>query len=248
MEEVTIKVNKATLFAVAGLIIGLGLGYLSGVYRTSVLAKNTNNPANQAVVQGNEVQAPSGNNQGAAAPPQVTLSKTDHRRGGSNAKVILVEYSDFQCPYCKNFQPSVSQSIKDYGNKIAWVYRHYPLSFHQNAQIAAEASECASEQGKFWEYSDLLFVKGSGDGTGLTPPELEQYAKDLGLNSANFESCLANKKYASRVNADFASGGAAGVTGTPATILLDKNGGTKLISGAVPYSELKTAIDAALAL
>jgi len=239
MEEITIKINKTAVFAVGALIVGAVLGYSGGVYKSRVSAENTNNPANNAVLQGDTA----GNNQ---VSPQITVTASDHLRGAKNAQVVLVEYSDFQCSYCKNHNPTMQKIIKEFGNEVAWIYRHYPLSFHQNAQIASEASECASEQGKFWEYADVLFVKGNGDGTGLTPPELEGYARNLGLNSSQFETCLASHKYASRVNADFASGGAAGVEGTPATILLDNNGNTKLISGAVSYEELKAEIQAAL--
>lgn len=247
MEEVTIKVNKTVLFSAGFLIVGVIIGLtLGGFVNVSFSKKDNsgqvalNNPPaqNQPAAQ-NPQPTP-------AASPQITLTAADHLRGAKNAQVVLVEYSDFQCPYCKRHYPTMLQVMKDYGNKVAWVYRHFPLSFHQNAQISAEASECASEQGKFWEYADVLFTKGNGDGTGLAPTDLEQYAKDLGLNFSQFESCLTTKKYAAVVNADQASGSAAGVDGTPANIVMDKNGKTQLISGAVPYEQLKAAIDAAL--
>ncbi|MFH1193444.1 MAG: DsbA family protein [bacterium] len=240
MEEVTIKINKTALFLVAGLIVGAGLGYYAGANRTPAVAKN---PGGTQVVANNQ---PSPADSGSAPAEKIIVTKDDNITGAKNPQVYLVEFSDFQCPYCKKFHPTMQQIIKEFGNKVAWVYRHFPLSSQQNAQIAAEASECASEQGKFWEYGDLLFAKGSGDGTGLTPPDLEKYARDLGLNGDKFDSCLASKKYAGKVGADQVSGSAAGVNGTPGTVLIDKNGNQNLISGAVSYEELKTAIQAAL--
>ncbi len=245
MEEITVKVNKTVLFSAGFLIVGVIVGLTLGGF-VNVSFSKKDNGGQVALNNQPSANQPAANQPVAAQAPQITLTAADHLRGGKNAQVTIVEYSDFQCPYCKKHHPTMQRLIQEYGNKIAWVYRHYPLSFHANAQISAEGSECASEQGKFWEFADILFTKGQGDGTGLTPPELEQYAKDLGLNFSQFESCLASKKYASRVNADMASASAAGVDGTPANIILKKDGTTQLISGAVPFETLKAAIDAAL--
>ena len=241
MKELTIKINKTTLFILAALVIGAGLGFggtklLSGE-KTYALPKDTNT----GVVANND-------SVGSAAPvaPQITLTKTDRVRGAKKPLVTLVEFSDFQCPYCQRFHPTMLQVMKDYGTKVAWVYRHFPLSFHQAAQGAAEASECAGDQGKFWELADMMFKNGQGDGTGLAKADLQKYAKDLKLNTSKFDKCLSSGKYTSKVKADMASGSAAGVNGTPGTVLIDKNGKTQLISGAVPYAQLKAAIDAAL--
>lgn len=243
MEEVTVKVNKATLFAVAGLIIGLGLGYTAGLWRSEKISA-TNKNDNQIVLGQNQ---PTNNQPIPEQNPivKISIKSDDHIRGAKNAKVTLVEYSDFQCPYCQRHFSVLKQALAEYKD-IALVYRHYPLSFHQNAQIAAEGSECAAEQGKFWEYHDVLFQKGQGDGTGLTPSDLEKYAKDLGLNSSKFNDCLAAKKYSTRVTGDLSEGNAFGVQGTPATFVVDKDGNGELVSGAVPYEALKAAIDAKL--
>ncbi len=245
MEEITIKVNKTVLYSAGFLIVGVIVGLTLGSFVNVSFSKKDN--GGQVALNNQPSANQPANNQPVAAPsPKITLTAADHLKGAKNAQVIIVEYSDFQCPYCKKHYPTMLQVMKEYGNKVALVYRHFPLSFHANAQISAEGSECASEQGKFWEFADILFTKGQGDGTGLTPPDLEQYAKDLGLNSTQFDNCLANKKYASVVNADQASGSAAGVDGTPANIILKKDGTTQLISGAVPFETLKAAIDAAL--
>jgi len=255
MEELTIKVNKTALYSAGFLIVGIIVGFTLSNFVSVGFGKKINNE--QVAV--NNLPAdnqPTGqNNQPAAASPGITLTASDHLRGGKNAQVVIVEYSDFQCPYCKNHYATMKQLMQEYGNKVAWVYRHYPLSFHANAQIAAEGSECAAEQGKFWEFADILFTKGQSDGTGLDPNSLEQYAKDLGLNSSQFDNCLATKKYASHVNADQASAGPwekwiqdvqKDNFGVPANIILDKNGKAKLVAGAVPYEQLKAEIDAAM--
>ena len=104
-----------------------------------------------------------------SAMPKV--SGDDHLRGNKNAKVVLVEYSDYECPFCKRFHDTMNQAMKEYGNKIAWVYRHYPLSFHANAQMESEAAECVSDvagQDKFWAYTDLVYSKTASTGTSFT--------------------------------------------------------------------------------
>ncbi len=171
-----------------------------------------------------------------AALPAVT--DADHIRGGKNAKVVLVEYADFQCPYCVRHHPSMEKLMTEYGDKVEWVFRHFPLSFHENAQPAAVASECASEQGKFWEFADAMY----SDQADLGEDFYIKTATDLGLNVSTFTSCLSSGKYDDLIDSQEAAGSAAGVSGTPATFI---NG--QLISGAVPYATLKAAVDAELA-
>jgi protein-disulfide isomerase len=186
-------------------------------------------------------------NQAAAAPAgKVTINDNDHTRGDKNAPITLVEFSDFQCPFCQRFHPTMQKVIEDYQGKVRWIYRHFPLGFHQNAQKSAEASECAGEQGKFWEYADSLFENSQADGTGLNLEDLKKYANELGLDSNKFNDCLSSDKFANKVKDDMAAGQAAGVTGTPGTILIDKNGDSQLISGALPFEQIKAKIDAAL--
>lgn len=175
-----------------------------------------------------------------AGPVKPFDAKTDWAIGANNAKVTLIEYSDFQCPFCQRHLPSVKQALADYPNDVRLVYRHYPLSFHPEAQKSGEASECAGKLGgneKFWAMHDELFANQSLLGRQM----YIDTAKKIGLNEANFTKCLDSGETASQVSEDAASGNAAGVEGTPATYV---NGA--LISGAVPYAELKAAIDAAL--
>ena len=175
----------------------------------------------------------------------VDVSADEHIRGDlSKAKVVIVEYSDFECPFCGKHHPTMQQIFDDYGDDIAWVYRHFPLSFHPNAEPAALASECADEQGKFWEYADALFEQQDslGDDTFLA------IAGDLGLNTAKFQTCYDDAKYQDKVDADAASGRNSGVNGTPATFINGTmvTGSTGKSVGAAPLSAFTSIIDAEL--
>ncbi len=171
-------------------------------------------------------------------PQTFTITKDNHIRGNFNAKVTLVEFSDFECPFCSRFHPTLKQVMSEYGDKVRLVYKHFPLSFHAQAQKAAEASECASEQGKFWEMHDKIFDNQEQ----LSLASLKQWARDLRLNGSKFDSCLDTGKYAGKVAADLSEGEQKGVSGTPATFI---NG--QMVSGAVSYATLKQIIDAELA-
>ncbi len=177
---------------------------------------------------------------------KITINENDHIKGDRNAQITMIEFSDFQCPYCKKFHPTMQRVMKEYKGQVRWIYRHFPLDFHRNAQKSAEASECAGEQNKFWEFTDKAFENSQPDGTGLDTKDLKRYAKEMGLDTNKFNSCLLSGKFANKVRADMNSGKALGVTGTPGTILIDKNGNTQLISGAFPYSDIKSRIDSAL--
>ncbi len=194
---------------------------------------------------------------GAAAQPQVPqasakkpeVTNADYFRGNKNAKVTLVEYSDFECPFCKRFHPTMLQVMKEYSDKIKWVYRHYPLSFHANAQKEAEAAECAGKLGgndAFWKYTDAIFERTTSNGTGFALDKLTPLAKELGLNESSFKQCLDSSEMAKKVKDQMAKGTEEGVTGTPGTIILAANGNTQLIPGALPFEQVKPMIDKAL--
>jgi protein-disulfide isomerase len=172
--------------------------------------------------------------------PVPDIKSGEYVKGNPNAPVTLIEYSDFECPFCQRFVPTVEQLLREYPEQVKIVYRHFPLSFHPNAQKAAEAAECAGEQGKFWEMHDILFAKAEQGTMGVEIWKTE--ASVLGLNTTQFNTCLDSGKYASKVANDMNEGAASGVSGTPATFV---NG--VLISGAVPYAQLKAQVDQALA-
>ena len=184
--------------------------------------------------------APTAQKPGNNPAPAIDL-KEDHIRGNVNAKVTLLEYSDFECPFCGKFTPSIDQAMKEYGDKIRVVYRHFPLSFHPQAMPAALASECASEQSKFWEFHDELFK----NQTGLGEKFFKDTATKLGLNMKKFNDCVSSGKYNAKIQNQMSGGSAAGVGGTPHTIVTGPKGSVP-VSGAQPFSSLKAAIDSVL--
>lgn len=164
-------------------------------------------------------------------------AEEQHVLGGKNAKVKLVEYSDFQCPFCQKMSLTIKQLVSEYGDKISVEYRHYPLSFHPMATPAAMASECAAEQGKFWEFHDAVFANQSA----LSVEMLRGTAQSLRLNMKKFNTCFDSGKYALKVQQQQTEGAAKGVQGTPATFV---NG--QFVSGAQPFEAFKQIIDSQL--
>lgn len=175
----------------------------------------------------------------------VPVSDSDHIRGNANAQVTIVEYSDLECPFCKRFHETMKQVLATYGDKVRWVYKHFPLDqLHPKADKEAEAAECAGEQGgndAFWAYIDKVFEV-TPSNNGLDPALLPVLAQDLGLDKGKFESCLSSGKYAELVEAQFQEGARLGVDGTPGSFV---NG--ERVRGAVPFEALKEIIDRQLA-
>lgn len=180
------------------------------------------------------------------------VTRDDHIRGNPDAEVKIIEYSDFECPFCKRFHPTMQQAMNEYGGsgKVAWVYRHLPLDqLHSRARKEAEASECAAKLGgndKFWEYADRIFEVTPSNNQ-LNPDLLPEFARDVGLDQKAFEECLAKGEFASHVDADIKDAESAGAEGTPFSLVIDKNGKRYPINGAQPYNVVKDAIEKALA-
>jgi len=164
--------------------------------------------------------------------------------GKQNAPVTIIEFSDYQCPFCRTFwRDSLPQIKKEYidTGKVKFVYRDYPLSFHAGAKPAAIASECSREQSKFWEMHDKIFNEQDKRGQGtinFTNDDLKKWAAEIGLNSGKFNQCFDSGKYEVEVQKDFNDGSTAGVTGTPAFFI---NG--RLVVGAQPYAAFKAIIE-----
>ena len=177
------------------------------------------------------------------------VSKTrDHIRGNPSAKVSLIEYSDFECPFCKRFHPTAKKLIEAYGGKVNWVYRHFPLSFHNpGAQKEAEAAECAAEVGgndAFWKYADLIYQRTHSNGKGFPLNGLVPLAKEIGLDKGKFQACLDGGKMAARVAEDSNEGVRIGITGTPGNVLLNNETGAVVLKpGALPFEAMKGEID-----
>jgi protein-disulfide isomerase len=154
--------------------------------------------------------------------------------GGEKAKVTIVEFSDFQCPFCSKGAKVVSEIKKKYGNKVKIAFKHFPLPMHNDAGPASEASMCVNEQGKFWKYHDVLFENQSK----LTPADLEAHAKTAGADVKKFKECFDSKKYADFVKQDLAYGEKLGIRSTPTFVI---NG--QLLSGALPLEQFSEIID-----
>ena len=171
--------------------------------------------------------------------PRVEVAHDPARlRGNPKAAVMIVEFSDYQCPYCRSVEPTVKQVLAKYGDKVSLSYRDFPLTaIHSQAMISAEASRCALEQGKFWEYHDQLFTASK-----LEKNDLIEYARNLKLDDKRFESCLTSEKYKADIEKDEQAGRKAGVNGTPGFFI---NG--LEISGAKPKDEFERVIDDELA-
>ena len=179
------------------------------------------------------------------------MQTRDHVFGNPKAIVSLIEYADYQCAYCARFHHTVKELIEAYEGKVNWVYRHYPLAFHNPAaRTKAEAAECAAALGGnevFWKFTDALFERAGSTGMGFAIAQLTPLAVELGLDKQAFEDCLTGSRFKTRVQEDFNEGRKIGITGTPGSILLhSETGGLKVVSGALPLATLKTAVEGLL--
>jgi protein-disulfide isomerase len=172
-------------------------------------------------------------------PPRSTVrAGNSPAKGPANAPIEIIEFADFECPFCLAAAPTVKRVLETYGDRVRLVYRNFPLQNHPRARPSAEAAQCANEQGQFWQYHDRLF----GDPGKLADADLKQTAVALGLDSARFNACFDSHKYKSVVDSDAQEGSEAGVTGTPAFFI---NG--RLLTGAQPFEAFKRVIDEELA-
>jgi protein-disulfide isomerase len=238
------SINKK-LMPLLIIVLVFALGYFYS--KTTALEAQVKNGGVQGIqAQAQPTQAPQPTPDLSKAP---AISDKDHITGSKNAPVTLVEYSDYECPFCKSFHPTVKKILDEYGDKVALVYRHYPLPFHQNAEKEAEASECINELGgsdAFWKYTDAIYERTTSNGTGFALDALGPLAGELGINQAAFQACLDSGKYVNSVKKDLTGGQKAGIQGTPGTIIIAKNGTRTLIPGALPFEQIKPMIETAL--
>jgi protein-disulfide isomerase len=171
--------------------------------------------------------------------PRIDVKTAGHPEIGSkDAPVTIVEFSDFQCPFCGRAEPTLKQVREKYGDKVRLIYMDFPLGIHDHAIDAASAGRCAGEQGKFWPFHDAMFA----DQSKLTPADLKAEAKKLGLDTAKFDDCFDKGKYKSEIEADLTQGKDLGIDGTPAFFI---NG--RPLTGAQPFDKFQTTIDEELA-
>lgn len=239
--------NKLVQLALALSVIALAISIYSGVKSVKCSgcgdedAFNTKVEASiEAYVKKQQDAAKAGQAPAAPTEPVDVSMDDDAVKGDASAPVTIVEFSDFQCPYCGRYAtqtfPEINEKYIKTG-KVKYVFRDFPLGFHQNARPASIAAECVKEMGgdnAYWEYHDTLFTNQGS----LDSESLKKYASDLGYDIAN---CLDSEKYGDEVDADMKDGSSYGVRGTPAFFI---NG--KLLSGAQPFSAFETAIEEAL--
>lgn len=230
--EKDFNISIPVAIVIAGILIAGSLFYIN---KDNIAEKTPVYKNQQASVNESEV-----------AP----ISEDDHILGNPNADIIIVEYSDTECPYCKQFHFTMHRIIDEYGKegKVAWVYRHFPLpQLHKKAPKEAEATECAAELGgnpAFWKYIDRLFeITPSNDG--LDPAELPQIAEYIGLNRTLFEECLDSGKYADFIEESYQAAVDAGGRGTPYNIMIVGKEQIE-VPGAQPYETIKNVIDTIL--
>jgi len=212
----------------AGVLISGTLLYTNGIsipsdqLRAQVGENDELNPSAEVIQEGSTLE----------------VTDSDYIRGNPNAPITIVEYSDFECPFCSRFHPTVQRALDEYGDQVRWVYRHFPLTqIHPNAQPSAEASECVAEQKGsegFWQFADAMFENQGVLGSDL----YRRVAGQAGVDLAQFDSCVRSRKYKDKVEADQASGVSLGVSGTPGSFV----NGTP-VRGALPYANLKAIIE-----
>jgi len=178
------------------------------------------------------------------------ITSDDHILGNPEAPVKIIEYSDFECPFCQRFHETMNRVVDEYAGQVAWVYRHFPLDqLHSQARGEAVASECVAELGgneAFWAFTNRFFeLTPSNDQTNLSVV-LPQIVSEIGIDQGAFDSCLASGKYDSHIQDDINDAQATGGRGTPWSIIVADNGQNFSVNGAQPYQSVKQLIDLAL--
>lgn len=182
-----------------------------------------------------------------AAKPTGKIEPDSIRNIRGEGDITIVEYSDTECPFCKRYHATLQQTLENYDGQVRWAYKHLPLtSLHPKAQREALATECAADQGKFWEYLDLMMER-TPSNNGLEDTELFTIADDLSLDRSAFDDCLENETAADRVAADSAEAQTLGGRGTPYSVVIDNEGNIlDVIEGALPYESVATVLDSYL--
>jgi len=223
----------------AGILDRTATGVLVVLLVISISTGGFGNSSTEAVADANTAPTAQGN-EGIIEVSAQKYTDDDPFLGDKNAPLTIVEFSDFQCPYCGRFHEDAFQQIKEQyidTGKVKFVYRDFPLSFHPMAMPSALASECADEQGMFWEYHNMIFTNQAS----LSESLLKQFAVDLGLNTGQFNECFDSQKYASEIQNDLKDASASGGRGTPYFLV-----GNVPVSGAQPFANFQQVIETQL--
>jgi len=230
--------SKSNKFIVPAAIIIAGI-----IIGGAVFYDRKATPKTPAETAQNQAAAPA-----ASLPDNLKpVTENDHISGNPDAPVTLILFSDLECSFCKRFHITMKQIMDEYGKagKLKWVFRHLPLDIHPKSKSEAIASECAAEIGgndAFWKYIDRIFEI-TPSNNGLEPAELPKAAEYIGLNKTRFTACLNSGKFDQRINENSQDGINSGAMGTPYAVIIGPNGKKTTIPGALPYSEVKAAID-----
>lgn len=224
---------------IAGLIIG-----------GAILFTNRDSSIDKEIVGDKEVSENNTNNNLKNPSPDLKkltpVDENDHIQGSLNAKVTIVEFSDFECPFCGRVHPTLKQIVEEYNGQVAWVYRHFPLSqIHSNAEPLAQASECVAELGgndTFWDFADGIFENK------INLADLSGVTEITGIDKTVIQNCVDSGKYATEVAKDTENAIATGGRGTPHSVIVGPNGVSVVVSGAQPITAWKQIIDQMLAL
>jgi protein-disulfide isomerase len=236
------KYATTVLFVVAAFVIGM----LFTEVRYLKKGVGAGAPTGGTVPAANDQAGALGQPSAETAKNVPPVENSDHFRGGKDAKVTLVVYTDYECPFCKQFHDTITQVLNDYKDKVKVVYRHYPLSFHANAHKAAEAAECVAKNAgeeAFWKFTDLYFKTTDSSGTGVAVEDMPGLAAQSGANEAAVKKCLDSDELATLVDDSMAGGTLAGVSGTPGTIVIAPDNKFDFISGALPLPSIKATLD-----
>ncbi|MEK6923089.1 MAG: DsbA family protein [Nanoarchaeota archaeon] len=230
-KKVTFTLSKSTVWMILSIVLAISL--IGTLVFTGVLGGITGTSGSTLDFQ----------NDGGIQKLKVTAPTDAHTKGSADAPITIIEFSDFECPFCSRFYtdtlPSLQSDWIDTG-KAKLMYRQYPLSFHPQAMPAARASECAADQGKFWEYHNKIF---DNQASLATPGIFSQWAQELELNVEDFDTCYESNKHDGRINKDTADGNTVGVSGTPSFLIGNDKDGYQLVVGAQPYVVFKQVLE-----
>lgn len=220
-------------------------GMISGATIYSLRAGSPPRAENNKIAPGEERPPTAGNPEDNIEP----LSDQDHILGDPNAPIVIVEFSDTECPYCKPFHKVLRRAVDEHPGQVAWVYRHFPvIQLHPKAPKEAAAAECAAELGgndAFWAYLDRIFEITPSDNN-LDLALLPEIAEYIGLDRNKFRECLDSERHYDRVAKNYNDAIKSGGRGTPYSIVITKDGAKFPIPGSLPYSSIKTFIESVL--